>query len=381
MSKVNVSQLSHANNSGDPNIQLYADGSTSIRSLSNTAENMLMNSGMIVKQRDYNYPANAPVAFGVGDIGGTFTLDRWRYWKVAATGRTDVTQDTSDLPPGFSCGYRATVGIPTTGAAAWYEIIAQCIEGWNSAVLSWGTANGRPLTISFWAQTNLAGKYAIWLRNNQASDASQTLYCTTYEIPTADTWTYCTVTIPAPPVVDGVSWATGNAIGVEIGWSLAGSNDYQQGTADTWNLTADTPQTFFTSDCVQNWSETAGNYFRLTGTVANVGEVPTPWVQKNAQLEQLECCRYFYKYPDSTNQLALVYDANSANGRILQLCHPTPMRTAPTYTWASSTNWSGAAEIVANAFYTYIYGAPSVTTTTQYLSGLKATAELGLDPN
>ena len=380
MSTLKATNLEHASNTGDPNIQLYADGSTSIKSLNNSAENLLMNSGMIVKQRDYDYPSGAPVAFGTGPNGGTYTLDRWRYWKVASSGRTDITQDNADLPPGFSCGLRATVGIPTTGAASWYEIIAQCIEGWNSAVLSWGTANGRPLTISFWAQTNVAGKYAIWLRNNQASDASQTVYCTTYEIPTADTWTYCTVTIPAPPIVAGVSWSTGNAIGVEIGWGIAASVEYQ-GPDDTWNLTADTPQVFFTDDCVQNWSETAGNYFRLTGTVANVGEAPTPWVQKNAQLEQLECSRYFYKYPLSMNQLAVVYDQSAANGRIIQLAHPTPMRTAPTYTWASSTNWSGSASVSTNAFYTYIYGAPAIKTSVQYLSGLKATAELGVSPN
>ena len=379
MSTLKATNLEHASNSGDPNIQLYADGSTSIKSLNNSAENMLMNSGMIVKQRDYNYPANAPVAFGVG-TGGFYTLDRWRYWQVNGSGRTDVTQDSADLPPGFSCGFRATVGSPTTGAAAWYEIIAQCIEGWNSAVLSWGTANGRPLTISFWAQTNVAGKYAIWVRNNQAGDATQTVYCTTYEIPTADTWTHCTVTIPAPPVVAGISWSTGNAIGVEIGWSMDASDDYR-GPIDTWNLTANTPQVFFSDDCVQDWSKTAGNYFRLTGTVANVGEAPTPWVQKNAALEQLECMRYFYKYPDSINQLAVSYDANPANSRIIQLSHPTPMRTAPTYSWASGTNWSGNATTASNAFYTYIYGAPSVTTSSQYLSGLKATAELGVSPN
>jgi len=373
MSTLKATNLEHANNTGDPNIQLYADGSTSIKSLNNSAENMLMNGGMIIRQRRYTTPANAPTSFGMTNTG--YTLDRWRYWKVTGTGQTDVTQDQTNLPPGFCSSYRAEVVTPTQ-ASGFYEIIGQVIEGWHSAALKWGTAEGLPLTVSFWAMTNVPGKYALWLRNNQASNESQIGYVTTYEIPTADTWTHCTVTIPAPPVTAGVSWSTINAIGIDMGWSLAITDTYH-GTADTWQTTNPdgTGIMLGTADCVQNWSQTAGNYFRLTGTVANVGAAPKPFVQPNIEAELLTCQRYYYRTPHAAYILGFAYAGSTALLRIIQMRNPVDMRAVPAVSWTTATGWTGTPANDTNNQFTRIYGTGSSTANGSYVQNIECSAE------
>jgi len=375
MSTLKATNLEHASNTGDPNIQLYADGSTSIKSLNNSAENLLMNGGMVIRQRRYTSPSLAAgTSFGLTDTG--YTLDRWRYWKVYGTGQTNVIQVTSNLPPGFSCGIGAQVATPT-GSSGFYEIFGQVIEGWQSAVLAWGTDSGKPLTVSFWAMTNVPGKYSLWVRNNQASNASQIGYVATYEIPTADTWTHCTITIPAPPVTAGVSWSTQSAIGVELGWSLAVAAAYQ-GPADTWQTTNSdgTGILLGTADCVQNWSQTAGNYFRLTGTVANVGAAPKPFVQPNVGTELLACQRYYYRTPHGAYCVGLTYAGSTSLLRIFQIRNPVDMRTTPTVSWTNPVGWTGNPTNDTNNQFTRIYGTGSSTADASYVLNIECSAEL-----
>ena len=80
MSKINVSELSHAGNGGDPNIELYADGSTSLRSFKVESinggqlagfRNYLQNSGFFINQRGQNPLASSNAR--------PYFVDRWRF--------------------------------------------------------------------------------------------------------------------------------------------------------------------------------------------------------------------------------------------------------------------------------------------------------------
>ena len=69
MSKINVSNLSHAGNGGDPNIELYADGTTSIKGIQGAAvnPNLLDNSSFRTNQRN----------LWTDQTSGGFLCDRW----------------------------------------------------------------------------------------------------------------------------------------------------------------------------------------------------------------------------------------------------------------------------------------------------------------
>ena len=79
MSKINVSELSHAGNGGDPNIELFADGSTSLRNFQVESinggplagfRNYLQNSGFFINQRGQN-----PLS---SNANRPYFIDRWR---------------------------------------------------------------------------------------------------------------------------------------------------------------------------------------------------------------------------------------------------------------------------------------------------------------
>ena len=51
MSQLKTNSITNIGNTGDANIELYADGSTSIRNLQNLAPNLAVNGAMTVAQR------------------------------------------------------------------------------------------------------------------------------------------------------------------------------------------------------------------------------------------------------------------------------------------------------------------------------------------
>ena len=46
-------------------------------------------------------------------------------------------------------------------ASADYYVVQQRVEGYNFAHLNWGTANAKPVTLSFWVKADVTGKYGI----------------------------------------------------------------------------------------------------------------------------------------------------------------------------------------------------------------------------
>lgn len=187
-----------------PVIYNPATGQISFTSTAATfALNLLDNGDFQVYQRDTLTVTNF--------LGAAFNMDRWI--DVTTNAVLTITRGLDPLPNTWR-HYRRQITTPFNPSA---DTINQCslqqsIETQTMSDSGWGTANAQPLTISFEVRSSVAGDHAISLKN--FSSAGSRVYVTTYNIPTANSWTPITVTIPGDQVA-----AAGQAIGL-VGLSL-----------------------------------------------------------------------------------------------------------------------------------------------------------------
>ena len=332
MSELRTHSLRHNSAQGNPNIQMYADGSTSIRDLSNTSDNKIMNSAFRIRQRPYNTGTGTDSAFAA--TATRFIHDRWRYYNSAAPTSSGTfliksifdspTGGTEDLPDSIPSALEMTcsAAFGDTANANAYLLIGQCIEGYNCYGTGWGTDGGKPITLSFWVKSSQTGTYVVTVRNqNGVPSPTMCSYAATYTISVADTWEYITVTIPAPPA-DDYPWNYTSSLGIEVLWCLASGPTYQ-GTTDEW---VGEPL-FGGTGTVNDWGDTVGDTFCLTGCQLNVGSGPAQYVLPEVGIEILQCLRYYY----ASSTTAYLWSGYAAAGSIsYQRCNYfVPMRTTP----------------------------------------------------
>ena len=333
MSELRTHSLRHNSAQGNPNIQMYADGSTSIRDLSNANENKIMNSAFRIVQRPYNTGTGADSAFAA--TATRFVHDRWRYYNSAAAPTSGTflintiynspTGGTEDLPDSIPSALEMTcsAAFGDTANDAAYILLGQCIEGYNCYGTGWGTDGGKPVTLSFWVKSSQTGTYVVTVRNqNGVPTPTMCSYAATYTISAADTWEYVTITIPAPPA-DDYPWSYTSGLGIEVLWCLASGSTYQ-GDTDEW---VGEPL-FGGTGTVNDWGVTVGDTFCLTGCQLNVGSGPAQYVLPNVQTELNQCLRYYYR----SSAYAYLWSGYAGQNSVgyQRVTWPVPMRTTPT---------------------------------------------------
>ena len=332
MSELRTHSLRHNSAQGNPNIQMYADGSTSIRDLSNANENKIMNSAFRIVQRPYNTGTGADSAFAA--TATRFVHDRWRYYNSAAAPTSGTflintiynspTGGTEDLPDSIPSALEMTCSAAFGDTANdRYLLLGQCIEGYNCYGTGWGTDGGKPITLSFWVKSSKTGTYVVTVRNqNGVPSPTMCSYAATYTISAADTWEYVTITIPAPPA-DDYPWSYTSGLGIEVLWCLASGSTYQ-GDTDEW---VGEPL-FGGTGTVNDWGVTVGDTFCLTGCQLNVGSGPAQYVLPNVQTELNQCLRYYYR----SSAYAYLWSGYAGQNSVgyQRVTWPVPMRTTPT---------------------------------------------------
>ena len=242
--------------------------------------NLIMNGSMQVAQRGTSLAQTTTPAF---------LVDRFKVYDSPSNTHTLTQSQSSNVPNYTTTGFSKSLRVEVTSGAATpvdgYTIIAQAIEGFDSAQLQFGTANAKTVTLSFWARTNASGNYSVALRNSAANYN----YIAQFGHMGSNLWFPIKITIPG---ATAGTWLTDNGRGVEVLWNLdAGSNYY--GTEDAWNsaivfnLAADT----------NTFSNTTGNYFELTGVQLEVGSKSTPFVHESYGQTLAKCQRYFEGVP------------------------------------------------------------------------------------
>lgn len=153
------------------------------------------------------------------------------------------------------------------------------MEGYTARALM-----GRPFVVSFWVRANIAGTFALVVRNSLPDQ----VFVTNYDIPTANTWFRVVKVIDTPPTTGTWDFETG--VGLDIIWTLAAGTGLHTTTPNTWitaNRIATSAQTNFAAAVNNDWF--------LTGVKVEPGTVATPMLPDPFEKTQLRASRYFYK--------------------------------------------------------------------------------------
>ena len=285
--------------------------------------NRIINGAMMIDQR--NAGANT-----VPSSDGLCQMDRWQSTFTAGS-KFSVQQNAGSVTP--PVGYTNYLGITSTSAFSVTSTdklgIQQNIEGFNTADLMWGTAYAKTVTLSAWVYSSLTGTFGGSIRNNDSSRS----YPFTFNIPSANTWTYINITIPGDTT--GTWIGATNACGMRVMFSL-GAGSSASGTAGTW-----AGSNYWSATGATSVVGTSGATFYITGVQLEKGSQATPFEYRQYGTELALCQRYFNKLgvgvtPGTTGIIGS-YSA-SPGGASGSWWFPVSMRSAPTVTFYSGSN-------------------------------------------
>lgn len=236
-------------------------------------KNRFINGGMTIDQRN-NGASITPTS-------SAYSVDRWQAVCSTAS-KFSVQQNAGSVTP--PAGFVNYLGCTSTSAytvtSGDFFLIGQRIEGFNIADWGWGTASAKTVTLSCWVRSSLTGTFGGAVANLSVTRS----YPFTFNIPSANTWTFITVTIPGD--VTG-TWETNANQGLALWFSLGTGSTYA-GTAGSWagaNFNGATGQT----QVVQ----TNGATFYFTGAQIEVGSSATSFDYRPYSTELQLCQRYF----------------------------------------------------------------------------------------
>jgi hypothetical protein len=268
-------------------------------------KNRIINGSMVIDQRN----AGASVT----PTNGSYSLDRWGAFATVASKYTVQQNAGSVTPP---AGFKNYLGVTSSSA---YSVgagdvfsIFQCIEGFNTADLNWGTANASSVTVSFWVRSSLTGTFGGAIINA----AETRSYPFTYTISAANTWEQKTVTIAGDTTG---TWQNGNLTGMRVLFNL-GTGATFSGTAGAW-----ASSTYYSATGATSVVGTNGATFYITGVQLEKGSTATSFDYRPYGTELALCQRYYQAL--GRGLLGYWGDATSI---VLPFVFPVEMRAAPT---------------------------------------------------
>ena len=360
---INIQHLT----SGTNNIVLDANGNMTCAGTISAAtptggmRNKIINGDMRIDQRN----AGASVTPSTGQ----YTLDRW-YAEVGVASKYSVQQNAGSVtpPPGFS-NYLGVTSTSTYSLGSTDNFTLQHrIEGYNTVDLAWGTANAKPITLSFWVRSSLTGVFGgeIFVSGTTARS-----YPFTYRINTANTWEYETITIPGDTFTNTIPSTT--AFSLIVLFMLGAGSTTLSSTANAWQ----TGNFLAPTGCV-NVVSTNGATFYITGVQVETGSVATAFERRLYGTELALCQRYYYRF-NATNSVSIISvglnTSTTAARHVLPF--PVPMRIAPTAIETSGTAtdyrlWHGSGTT------TNLSAVPTYDTATFYNGHIQSTVASGL---
>lgn len=241
-------------------------------------KNRLINGNMAIDQRN----AGASAANTGGGLG--YFLDRWGGFNSDASKYT-VQQNAGSVTPPANFNYY--LGITSSsafslGSTSQFQM-GQAIEGYNMADFGWGTANAKPITLSFWVRSSLTGAFAVAFRNS--GSPSYRSYLSTFTVNSANTWEQKTITVSGDT---GGTWNSANGAGMYLTFCLGAGSTFTTSTTGSWIA-----GNFINVTGVNNLVSVNGATLYITGVQIEVGTVASSFDFRPVGTELILCQRYF----------------------------------------------------------------------------------------
>ena len=291
--------------------------------------NMIINGAMQVWQR-----GTSQVSVGNTPI---FRADRWEARAGVTGGTIDTVSDTpttSDTK--FPYALKFTVGgsAGSISASTGTNYFNYKMEGQDFYHANWGTAQAKPITLSFWVKSSVTGDYGLMF----GKDLSQT-YSTKYTISSANTWEKKTITVTGP---SSGTWQNDNATSLRIMWNWGAGSNYTTSTLETWG-TDDNRGGYDGGSAVQLVANANATWY-ITGVQLELGSVATPFEMRSYGEELTRCLRYFQSFGDGheSDQMGWMGISYGANSCYMPVTFYQPMRAQPEV--LSDGTWSTRAQ-------------------------------------
>jgi hypothetical protein len=306
------------------NVNKIADASGGVLApISSVMRNRIINGAMVIDQRN----AGASVT----PTDGQYTLDRW-VASVSQASKLTVQQDAGAVTP--PVGFTDYLGVTSSSAytplaAGDYFAISQCIEGFNSADLGWGSANAKTVTLSFWVRSSLTGTFGGALRNS----AGNRSYPFTYTVSSANTWEQKSVTIAGDT---SGTWVTTNGIGIRLLFGLGVGSTFS-GTAGAW-----AGVNYFSATGATSVVGTNGATFYITGVQLEVGTQATGFEYRQYTTELQLCQRYCYAQDNRAGNSFFYFGVSapvSSSAANCLVTYPVTMRIKPSVTLSAGNTF------------------------------------------
>ena len=329
-----------------------------------TGRNLIINGAMQVAQR-----GTSSASAGINSV------DRWNAafgGSGAAVTQSQESLSSSDAPYalGLRNYFRSTVTGTSTDTSAYHQIL-QYVEAQNMAQSGWNlTSTSSFITLSFWVRSSVAGTYAFYV---ESMDGTPQAYSHSFTL-SANTWTKVTETMPGNSNIT-INNDNGQGLLVDVVAHFGTDYTTSGSTEDAWKQ-FDGADVF--KDYGQNWLNTSGATFDLTGFQLEVGSTATDFGHRSYGEELALCQRYHYSVQGATGQVPELFGyAYAANSHVIFVPFVRQMRAAPsldasgtftgynssnigdnTITFSSNTFGKDSASIIVNNF-TASAGTPS----------------------
>ena len=274
--------------------------------------NLFINGAMNVAQRSTSET-------GLGATAGYYTLDRWKTDFSSTGGRLTMTQDSS-APSGFANSLKVACTTTDTSIAAGEQFtIEQSIEAQNCQSIAKGTADAKPLTLSFYCKANANATYVAELYAQDVDRRISSLFSVTTD------WTRVEITFPADTT--GVI-ADDNGSGIKVGLWLHAGSTYSGGTLQTtWAAASDNTR----ATGGDSFFDSTNRTFFITGVQLEVGEKATAFEHEPFGTTLKKASRYYTEISRADNNTAhLVGYVQTA--AVARYSFHVPMRTTPSIT-------------------------------------------------
>jgi hypothetical protein len=258
-------------------------------------KNIVINGAMNVAQRGTSSTSE-----------GYKTVDRFFFQANNEDNLAFTQAQSTDAPTGFSNSYKIDcTTVESALASDELAYVAYKPEAQDCMITLNGTADAKPLTLSFYVKSNKTGNYAVALYK---PDNTGRVISKTYTISSADTWEKKEITFAGDTSGGGLNDDSGE--GIDIYFTLMAGSDYTSTDGTSWQNYSNAA---FSYGHNVNMFDNTANEWLLTGVQLEIGEKATEFSHEPFETTLTKCHRYYQVVNDEFSGQTNAYPAFSAN--------------------------------------------------------------------